>query len=215
MSKGLVSDHQILIVGGSGGVGKTSVSAAIGIESAIEGYKTLVLTIDPARRLASALGLDGIGTEAADVTPKLKEAGHKPKGQLFAMMLDVQNTLDRVVERYAKDEQSKQEILQNRLYQNISTRLSGSQEYASMQRLYEIATEDQYDRIILDTPPSTHALDFLTAPKRLMDFFDSKLVPRAVFQNGGTKASNTAHEGHSRKLNWAARPTQRQPQGPS
>ncbi|RMF16802.1 MAG: ArsA family ATPase [Candidatus Dadabacteria bacterium] len=181
-----LENHRILIVGGSGGVGKTSVSAAIGIASAIEGYRTLVLTIDPARRLANALGLDGIGAEAADVTPRLVESGLAPKGTLHAMMLDVENTLNRVVERYAPDPQTKQRILDNRLYQNISTRLTGSQEYASMQRLSEIAAEGTYDRIILDTPPSTHALDFLTAPQRLMEFFDSKLIQ--IFVSVGGRA---------------------------
>jgi anion-transporting ArsA/GET3 family ATPase len=92
------------------------------------------------------------------------------------MMLDVQNTFDRVVERYAPDEVTRQRILGNRLYKNISTRLSGSQEYASMQRLYEIAQEGVYDRIVLDTPPTTHALDFLMAPHRLTEFFDSRVM---------------------------------------
>lgn len=184
MSQDITANHRIVIVGGSGGVGKTSVSAAIAIRCALEGYKTLVLTIDPARRLAGALGLDGIATEATEVTPRLREQGLEPKGQLFAMMLDVQNTLDRVVDRYAPDAAAKQEILDNRLYQNISTRLSGSQEYASMQRLYEIATQENYDRIVLDTPPTTHALDFLTAPKRLLEFFDSKLIHTFVSVGG-------------------------------
>ncbi len=180
-----LDNARIIIVGGSGGVGKTSVSASLGIVSARRGYKTLVLTIDPARRLAGALGLDGIGKEAADVTPRLKDAGLQPKGELYAMMLDVQNTFDRLVERYAPDEATRKQILENRLYQNISTRLSGSQEYASMQRLYEIATEEGYDRIILDTPPTTHALDFLTAPRRLMEFFDSRVMQ--MFVNVGGK----------------------------
>lgn len=180
----MLNDHRIIIVGGSGGVGKTSVSAAVAIKCALAGYKTLVLTIDPARRLAGALGLDGIGTEAVEVTPRLKAVGLEVKGQLFAMMLDVQNTLDRLVDQYAASPQAKQEILNNRLYQNISTRLTGSQEYASMQRLYEIANEGVYDRIILDTPPSTHALDFLTAPKRLLEFFDSKIM-HAFISVGG------------------------------
>jgi anion-transporting ArsA/GET3 family ATPase len=172
----LFGDARILIVGGSGGVGKTSVSAALGILSAAEGKRTLVLTIDPARRLAGALGLSGIGREAVDVTPALREADLVGEGSLHAMMLDVQNTFDRLVERYAGDPEARRRILENRLYRNLSTRLSGSQEYASMQRLHEIATEESWDRIILDTPPSTHAIDFLTAPERLSEFFDSRVV---------------------------------------
>lgn len=172
----LFDDARIIIVGGAGGVGKTSVSAALGIRSAIGGARTLVLTIDPARRLAGALGLEGIGREAVDVTPRLREAGIPVEGTMHAMMLDVQNTLDRLVERYAPDPEARRRILENRLYRNLSTRLTGSQEYASMQRLHEIATEEAWDRIILDTPPSTHALDFLTAPERLAEFFDSRVV---------------------------------------
>lgn len=176
---------RIVIVGGSGGVGKTSISAALGILGALKGKKTLVLTIDPARRLAGALGLDGIGRDAADVTPRLQETGLEVTGSLHAMMLDVQNTFDRLVERYTPDAETRRQIRENRLYQNISTRLSGSQEYASMQRLYEIASEENYDLIVLDTPPSTHALDFLTAPKRLLEFFDSRVVQ--LFLNFGGK----------------------------
>lgn len=173
----LFGQARILIVGGSGGVGKTSVSAALGMLSAAAGHRTLVLTIDPARRLAGALGLSGIGREAVDVTPALRAAGLvSGGGSMHAMMLDVQNTFDRLVERYAGDAEARSRILENRLYRNLSTRLSGSQEYASMQRLHEIATEESWDRIILDTPPSTHAIDFLTAPERLSEFFDSRVV---------------------------------------
>jgi len=179
----MFEDHRILIVGGSGGVGKTSLSAALGVSLACRGYKTLVLTIDPARRLAGALGLDRIGAEAVELTSQLAEAGLAPSGSLHAMMLDVQNTFDRLVRRYAPDAETTERILNNRLYQNISTRLSGSQEYASMQRLYEISVEGGYDRIVLDTPPTTHALEFLTAPRRLTEFFDSRVMQ--LFLNFG------------------------------
>lgn len=185
MIDALIRDHGILIVGGSGGVGKTSVSAALGLAAAQAGYRTLVLTIDPARRLAAALGLDGINTEVTDVTPRLAGLSLGEGGELHAMMLDVKNTLDQAVERYAPDPKRRQEILDNRLYQNISTRLSGSQEFAAMQRLQEIASAGEYERIILDTPPTTQALDFLTAPERLQAFFDSSLM-RIFMQFGGT-----------------------------
>ncbi|MDT8408073.1 MAG: ArsA-related P-loop ATPase [Wenzhouxiangellaceae bacterium] len=186
MIDSLIRDHRILIVGGSGGVGKTSISAALAIRLAIAGHRTLVLTIDPARRLAAALGLEEMGPEAVDVTPRLVAAGLQPAGELHAMMLDVENTMNRLVERYAPDAASRRRIQENRLYRNISTRLSGSQEYAAMQRLYEIASERRFDRIILDTPPSTQALDFLTAPKRLVEFFDSRLIQ--VFVGVGSRA---------------------------
>jgi len=181
-----IDRHRILIVGGSGGVGKTSVSAALGLAAAREGHRTLVLTIDPARRLAAALGLEGIGPEAEDVTPRLKAGGIPVSGELHAMMLDVRNTLDRAVERHAPNAQRKDQILNNRLYQNIAGRLSGSQEYAAMQQLQEIASLAEFDRIILDTPPTTQAMDFLTAPERLQAFFDSNLI--RIFMNFSGRA---------------------------
>lgn len=176
MIEASINKHRILIVGGSGGVGKTSISAALGLAAARAGHKTLVLTIDPARRLAGALGLEGIGPHAEDLTPRLKENDADIPGQLHAMMLDVRSTLDRAVERHAPDPQRRDQILNNRLYQNIAGKLSGSQEYAAMQQLEEIASRQDYDRIILDTPPTTQALDFLTAPERLQAFFDSNLI---------------------------------------
>ncbi|MDX1696285.1 MAG: ArsA-related P-loop ATPase, partial [Ketobacteraceae bacterium] len=181
----LLDQYRVIIVGGSGGVGKTSVSAALGCLAAQQGHNTLVLTIDPARRLAGALGLEGIGHEASDLTDQLEQSGFAPKGRLEAMMLDVQNTFDKLVERYAPDNETAEKILANRLYKTIAARLSGSQEYASMQRLYEIVSEGRYDRIILDTPPTTHALDFLTAPQRLTSFFDSRVL--SLFINIGTQ----------------------------
>ena len=181
-----IAEHRILIVGGSGGVGKTSVSAALGLAAARAGHRTLVLTIDPARRLAAALGLDGIGTEVEDVTARLESGGYPVAGELHAMMLDVRRTLDRTVERHAPNAERRDRILNNRLYQNIAGRLSGSQEYAAMQQLEEIASRGDYDRIILDTPPTTQALDFLTAPERLQAFFDSNLI--RIFLTFGGRA---------------------------
>lgn len=169
-------DRPIVIVGGSGGVGKTSVSAALGIRRARKGGKTLVLTIDPARRLADALGLDEIHNDAVDITPLLRSAGMQPQGQLFAMMLNVENTFHNAVRRCTPELERQEAIFRNPLYASVATRLSGSQEYASMQRLLDIVSEGSYDQIILDTPPTTHALDFLTAPQRLAKFFDSRIT---------------------------------------
>lgn len=176
MMQQLLATRQVIIVGGRGGVGKTSISAALGIVSARLGYRTLVLTIDPARRLAGALGLAAFGAQAADVTPALHASGDRLTGELHAMMLDVQNTFDRLVERYTFVGEHRDAILANPMYRNIVTRLTGSQEYASMQRLYDIVNEGEYDRIILDTPPASHALEFLSAPERLSEFFDSRML---------------------------------------
>lgn len=175
-SLNIMLDKRVLIVGGSGGVGKTSISAALGIRSAMSGSKTLVLTIDPARRLANALGISGIGDQAVKLNDALAASGLKVPGELHIMMLDVENTLNRMVRRVSSDPARQAAILANPMYQNIASRLSGSQEYASMQRLHEIVASGVYERVILDTPPSTHALDFLSAPKRLMTFFDLKVI---------------------------------------
>ena len=181
-----IAKHRVLVVSGSGGVGKTSVSAALGLLAARAGHRTLVLTIDPARRLAAALGLDGFGPEAEDVTPRLRDRGFSIDGELHAMMLDVRHTLDVAVERYASSPEQRDRIYANRLYRNIAGRLSGSQEYAAMQQLEEIVAAGDYDRIILDTPPTTQAMDFLTAPERLRAFFDSDLT--RVFLSFGGRA---------------------------
>jgi anion-transporting ArsA/GET3 family ATPase len=163
--------REIAVVVGSGGVGKTSVSAAIALARALEGGRVLVCTIDPARRLASALGLGSLGNAEAAVPPEaFARAGLAPKGQLFAMMLDVKRTWDDLVARHAPDAATRDRILGNRVYQQVSGALAGSQEYMAMEKLYELSTERDYDLVVLDTPPTAHALDFLEAPDRILDF---------------------------------------------
>ncbi len=163
--------RRIAVVVGSGGVGKTSVSAAIALSRALAGGRALVCTIDPARRLATALGLGTLGNAEALVPPEaFAQAGLAPKGQLFAMMLDVKRTWDDLVTRHAPDAATRDRILGNRIYQQVSGALAGSQEYMAMEKLYELSTERDYDLIVLDTPPTAHALDFLEAPDRILDF---------------------------------------------
>jgi anion-transporting ArsA/GET3 family ATPase len=166
-----LESKRIAVVVGSGGVGKTSVSAAIALSRAMAGGRVLVCTIDPARRLASALGLGSLGNTEALVPPEaFAGAGLAPKGQLFAMMLDVKRTWDDLVTRHAPDPATRDRILGNRIYQQVSGALAGSQEYMAMEKLYELSTERDYDLIVLDTPPTAHALDFLEAPDRILDF---------------------------------------------
>jgi anion-transporting ArsA/GET3 family ATPase len=161
-------------------VGKTTVAAAIGLLRAQEGKKVLVCTIDPARRLANALGLSVLGNVETRVPDHaFREAGLRPQGQLFAMMLDVKRTWDDLVARHAPDHARRERIYQNRLYQQLSGALAGSQEYMAMEKLYELATERDYDLVVLDTPPTAHALDFLEAPDRILDFLGSETA-RAV-----------------------------------
>src|SRR5690349_4361073 len=166
-----LSGKRIAVCVGSGGVGKTTVAAALGLRRALEGGRVLVCTIDPARRLANALGLEALGNVESHVPDhKFREAGLAPNGQLFAMMLDVKRTWDDLVARHAPDRARQERIYKNRIYQQLSSALAGSQEYMAMEKLYELATERDYDLIVLDTPPTAHALDFLEAPDRVLDF---------------------------------------------
>lgn len=171
----LVRTRRTLVVVGPGGVGKTTTSAAIAMMGARMGLNVLVLTVDPAKRLATSLGMSELGNEEARVSPALfAEAGiDLGAGALHAMMLDTKTTFDELIDRHAPDPASRQRILDNPFYQQASTALAGSQEYMAMEKLYELRQERDYDLIVLDTPPTSNALDFLNAPDRLEDFLDS------------------------------------------
>jgi anion-transporting ArsA/GET3 family ATPase len=175
---GLLATKEIVIACGPGGVGKTTTAAAAAVMAAVRhGSKVLVLTIDPAKRLADALGLDGIGnTEHRVPDEAFRAAGLKPRGQLWAAMLDTKESWDELIRRQAPDKQTRDEILANPLYQNISGRFVQSHDYIAMERLYEIHSEGDYDLIVVDTPPTRNALDFLDAPQRMADFFSSRLL---------------------------------------
>lgn len=171
----ILADRRICICAGSGGVGKTTTSAAIASGLAARGMKVAVLTIDPAKRLADSLGLEELGNEPRQVDPALfTQAGVEMKGELWAMMLDSKATFDELVERNAPDEAARDRILENRIYRQISNALAGSQEYMAMEKLYEIHQSGEYDFLVLDTPPSRNALDFLDAPKRLTQFIEGR-----------------------------------------
>ncbi len=173
----LIARREVVVCVGSGGVGKTTTSAVIALQAALEGKRALVLTIDPARRLANSLGVDRLGNDPVQIPlERFEEIGLKPQGELWAMMLDMKQSFDRLVDRHAPDAQAKQQILRNRLYQYFSTSLAGTQEYAAAERLYELHVEGRYDLIVLDTPPTTHALDFLEAPNRLVEAINSKAL---------------------------------------
>lgn len=163
----------LLVVVGSGGVGKTTLAAALGLRSAAAGRRTLVMTFDPSRRLKDALGVgDAAGNEEVEVAG----AG----GRLFASILDARETFDRLVARYAKDEKSKRRILANPFYNHLAGHLGGILEYMAVERLYEVASAGRYERIILDTPPTAQAIDFLEAPARIVDFLDSGALKIAL-----------------------------------
>ena len=173
----LLKEKRILVCVGSGGVGKTTTAAAIAVRAASEGQKTLVLTIDPARRLANSLGLAELGNEERLVPPeKFAAAGLPLRGSLYAMMLDTKRTLDALVEKHAPDAATRDRILGNRLYAAFSGNLAGSQEYMAMEKLHEVSLERDYDLIVLDTPPTANALDFLDAPTRMINMLDTPVL---------------------------------------
>ena len=173
----LARDKQVIVCAGSGGVGKTTIAAAIALRAAIDGKKAAVLTIDPARRLASSLGLKELSNEPTKVPArKFAAVSAEPKGELHALMLDTKSTFDHVVMQYAPTREQAERIIANRFYRNISGTLSGTQEYMAMEKLYELHAEGNFDVLVIDTPPTRNALDFLDAPKRLTDFFESRVL---------------------------------------
>ena len=174
----LLAAKEIAITCGSGGVGKTTAAAAAAAMVAVkQGGKVLVVTVDPARRLANALGLEGFGNAEKRVPPEaLATAGVTPRGELWAAMLDTKEAWDRLVQRHSPDARTARRILDNPLYQNVSGRFVQSHEYIAMERLYEIHSEGDYDLIVVDTPPTRNALDFLEAPQRMADFFSSRFL---------------------------------------
>jgi len=171
----MLRERDVLVCAGSGGVGKTTTSAVIGLHAAIRGQNVLVMTIDPARRLANSLGIESLGDEAQEIPlGQFEEVGVEAEGRLSAMMLDMKASFDRLVERQAPDAETREKIFENRIYEYFSTSLSGTQEYAAAERLYEIHRDGDYDLLILDTPPTTHALDFLEAPERMAEAVENK-----------------------------------------
>ncbi len=178
--------HRVVVCVGSGGVGKTTTSAAIALHAAMQGKRVLCLTIDPAKRLANSMGLSAMTTEQQVVPQELFErAGLTSKGQLSAMMLDTKRTFDGLVHKHASSPARAQRILDNRLYQYISTSLAGTQEYMAMEKLHSVRKEGGYDLIVLDTPPTSNALDFLDAPERLIEAIDSQAMRWFIQAFGG------------------------------
>ncbi|HEY5165900.1 MAG TPA: ArsA-related P-loop ATPase [Acidimicrobiia bacterium] len=198
----LLASREVVVFCGSGGVGKTTTAAAAGLAAVTElGGKVLVLTIDPARRLADALGLEGIGNVERRVPDEvLRAAGLEPRGQLFAAMLDTKASWDDLVLRHAPNEETAYQILENRLYQNITARFVQSHDYIAMERLYDLHTTGTYDLIVVDTPPTRNAIDFLEAPSRMADFFGGPLLRWLTmpYRLGGRRGA--------RVLNFASRP---------
>lgn len=174
----LSAAKEILICCGPGGVGKTTTAAALAAMSAArQGSRVLVLTIDPARRLANAMGLHDLGNEESRVAPELLEAaGITVRGELWAAMLDTKSSWDDLIRQHAPDKATAEKILANPIYRNVTAKFVQSHDYIAMERLYELHKEGEYDLIVLDTPPTRNAIDFLDAPERMADFFSSRLL---------------------------------------
>ncbi len=160
--------RSIVVCCGPGGVGKTTVAAALAVEGARRGRRTVVVTIDPAKRLADALGLDALTD-----TPRRID-GDWP-GELWALVLDPRSTFDALVRTYAPDPDQAATILANRFYRNIAGALSGTQEYMAMEKLFELHADERFELVVIDTPPTRNALDFVDAPRRLTRFLDNRL----------------------------------------
>lgn len=194
----MVASRRTLVSCGSGGVGKTTTAAVIAIHAARQGRNAVVVTIDPARRLANALGLDAIGDQAAVIDNNLWDphSEREPGGSLSAVMLDAKSTFDELVHKYSSDTDQAQRILSNNVYKNLTSALSGTQEYMAMEKLYELHEESEYDLVVVDTPPSRNALDFLDAPSRLTQFLEGRFFRILTAPaRGGMKVVNRATRG--------------------
>lgn len=199
----LLRRKRILICLGAGGVGKTTISAALALAAASSGRRVALLTIDPARRLKDALGLAELGSDPARVA--LRELGVTAGGELAAMVLDARRTFDQLVTRFAPTLEAADRILHNRLYQYVSGRLAGAQEYMALEKVYEIVAAERYDLLIVDTPPTHHALDFLDAPTRLVDLLGSRAIallgrPSLALLGAGSRWANATVEAILRAL---------------
>ena len=189
----LVDQRRVLVTVGAGGVGKTTTAAALAVAAARRGKRVLCLTIDPAKRLAESLGIGEMSAEAVTVdNARFEAVGVPMKGSLTAMMLDTKRTFDELVIKYSSTPERADRLLSNKLYQYVSTSLAGTQEYMAMEKLVAVKDDPRYDLIILDTPPTANALDFLDAPERLMEALDSATMKWFVeaFQNSGKFSLN-------------------------
>ncbi|MEZ4287174.1 MAG: ArsA-related P-loop ATPase [Polyangiales bacterium] len=204
----VIRTHRVVVTVGSGGVGKTTTAAALAMRAAMEGRKVLCLTIDPARRLANSLGLEAMTRSQQEVPSTLFERhGLELRGQLYAMMLDTKSTFDDLVKKYASSDEVRNRILNNEIYQYVAKSLAGTQEYMAMEKLFEVRRDEHWDLIVLDTPPTANALDFLDAPERLIDAIDSPAMRwfMQVFEGAGKAGFGLVGKGATVLLKGLAR----------
>ncbi len=184
----LLREKRVVVTAGSGGVGKTTTAAALAMQAAMEGKKVLCMTIDPARRLANSLGLSEMTLDKQTVPAELFAAqGLELKGELCAMMVDTKRTFDELVEQHASTPERRDQILENPIYKFMAESMAGTQEYMAMEKLHAVRQDSYWDLILLDTPPTANALDFLEAPERMVGAVDSPAMRWFIeaFQGAG------------------------------
>ena len=196
----LLTAKRVIVTVGCGGVGKTTIAAALALAAARQGRRVLCLTIDPARRLATSLGLREMAHEAQEIDPALWRS--EGEGTLTAMMLDVRGTFDALVTRYAANAQTRDRILNNPIYREVSGSLAGTPEYMAMEKLYALRDDPRYDLVVLDTPPTSSALDFLEAPDKMIEAVDSPAIQAFVgaFERIGKLSLNLLSKAMSKVL---------------
>jgi anion-transporting ArsA/GET3 family ATPase len=200
----LIDERSLVVCCGSGGVGKTTTAAAIALEGARRGRRVLVLTIDPARRLANSLGVEELNNVERRVDPdRLEAAGLEMQGELHALMLDPKATFDDLIRRLAGDEQRARAILENTVYHQLTSALAGTLEYTAVEKLYELHGTGQYDLIVLDTPPTKNALDFLDAPGKLSNFLDERVIKWFIPEQDGDGTLRYKVVQKTGKMVWA------------
>jgi len=206
----LLLERRVLVVAGAGGVGKTTIAAALALTAAAHGRRVLCLTIDPAKRLADRLGLDGAsGSEQRVERAPFLRAGLDMKGELTLVMLDTKRTFDELVRRHASDPAVAERILRNEFYEYVSTQLAGTQAYMAMEKVLSVLSDARYDIVVLDTPPTSDALDFLDAPERLIETLDSPALRwlSEAFEKSGRFSLNVVARGVALVLRGIARLT--------
>lgn len=206
----LLKGKRIVVCAGAGGVGKTTVAAAIALGFASQGQRVLCITIDPAKRLADSLGIGAMSSEEQQVSPELfRAAGLPVSGSLTVLMLDTKRTFDELVARHASSPAVRDRILQNRIYNYVSTSLAGTQSYMAMEKVLLVRQDARFDRIVLDTPPTSNALDFLDAPERLIEAIDSAAMRWLVqaFEKSGRFSLSLVARGVSLVLRGMGRLT--------
>lgn len=207
----LLDRQGIILCCGSGGVGKTTSAAALALLAAQRGRSVLVLTIDPARRLAQAMGLNELSHEPQQIEiAELIDSA--TEGSLHGMMLDTKRTFDQLVEKYAPDARTRDAIYNNHYYQHVSSSLAGSREFMAMERVYEIVEEDRFDLVVVDTPPSQHALDFIDAPKRMFDLFEGRFISLLLkpYRAFGKSGLNLLRRGSEQSIKFLEKLTGKQ-----